>query len=254
MAIYTYDQLKQLWIDAGGSPQTADSAAKVALATSKGDSSFQRSNADGTISRGLWGINSTRGKSASIEPMESARGAVALSQSGRDWDDWIPDWPAELIKGAVTTIANPASAIGELLGIDQLPRLAYNMILVGAGVMWMIGGLLLIFFGSRRFKAALGFARDTVGTGIGFGVGASVANVIPGIGGDGGPGPAPAAEPAPPAEPPRGGRHRREAIEAEVLPTPLAAGGRAHRQGDGGTYRARHERAGRISRRVRWVE
>lgn len=258
MAVYSYEQLKQLWIDAGGTPQTADAAARVALATSKGDSNFQRSNNDGTITRGLWGINSTHGKSASIDPMESARGAVALSQAGRDWDDWLSDWGEGVIKTAVTKVVNPAaSTIGDLLGIDELPRLAYNVLLVFAGAVWMVGGLVLLIVGSRKFKGLVQFAGETVGSGVGFGVGAAATGALGGLGGGKpDPQPAPAGDPLSDSYQPR---HEalpdgtRAPVRAEVVPTPLSRGARAHRQGDGGgPYVARRRFGSRLRRGIQW--
>jgi cell wall-associated NlpC family hydrolase len=55
---YSYDQLKQIWIQAGGNPDMADTMAAIALAESGGDVSAHNDNAaTGDDSYGLWQIN-----------------------------------------------------------------------------------------------------------------------------------------------------------------------------------------------------
>lgn len=202
MAVLSPDRIKQLWIDAGGNPQYADKAAALAMAASGGNPDYQKVNSDGTVDKGLWAINSTYGKQASTDPVENARAAVAVSSNGRDWEPWewlrdkLGDTWAE-ITGA-TREGQPQSALADLLGIDNLPKFFWHALLVGGGAAWMVIGLLLLVFGSRRFGQATRFAVETVGGGLGFGVGARVSGGLEDAlfgsrGGDA----APPAQPAP---------------------------------------------------------
>lgn len=89
MASYTFQQLKDLWIQAGGSPTFADMAAAVAMAESGGrDDAVNTSNNDGSIDRGLWQINSVHGKQSTFDPIGNARAAVGISSGGSNWRPW----------------------------------------------------------------------------------------------------------------------------------------------------------------------
>lgn len=97
MARYTFQQLKDLWVQAGGSPVYADIAAAVALAESGGDPNStnvnQGGSAPGSVDRGLWQINSYFHPSQSTyDPMANARGAVSISQGGTNWRPWCTAW------------------------------------------------------------------------------------------------------------------------------------------------------------------
>lgn len=85
---YTYDQLKKLWIDAGGNPQAADVAAATALAESGGRPDATNSNGNGSVDKGLWQINTVHGSQATFDPMANARAAIAISNNGANWRPW----------------------------------------------------------------------------------------------------------------------------------------------------------------------
>lgn len=90
---YTFQQLKDLWIQAGGSPTYADMAASVALAESGGRAdAVNASNNDGSIDRGLWQINSIHGDQSVLDPIANARAAVAISKGGTTWRPWCTAW------------------------------------------------------------------------------------------------------------------------------------------------------------------
>ena len=89
MTQYSFQQLKDLWIQAGGSPTFADMAAAVAMAESGGRSdAVNNNNNDGSIDRGLWQINSVHGKQSTFDPMNNARAAVGISNGGTNWRPW----------------------------------------------------------------------------------------------------------------------------------------------------------------------
>lgn len=90
---YTFSQLEQLWIQAGGSSKYAPMAAAVALAESGGrPDAVNTSNSNGTIDRGLWQINSIHGSQSTLDPVANARAAVAISKGGTDWRPWCTAW------------------------------------------------------------------------------------------------------------------------------------------------------------------
>lgn len=207
MAVLSPDRIKQLWIDAGGNPQQADNAAALAMAVSGGNPDYQKVNDDGTVDRGLWGINSTYGKQASVDPLQNARAAVAVSSNGSDWDPWLlQKWILDKIpwlgeKIAKTSPASPTSAFAELLGIDNLPKFTWNVLMLIGGAAWMIIGLILLVLGSRRFKAVGTFAAETIGGGVGFGVGARLSGGLEDKLFGGGDSPVPPTGPGAPAPP-----------------------------------------------------
>jgi len=93
VAQYTIQQLKDLWIQAGGSATYADMAAAIAMAESGGKSdAFNGSNSNGTSDKGLWQINSIHGKQSTFDPLENAKAAVAISKGGTDWRPWCTAW------------------------------------------------------------------------------------------------------------------------------------------------------------------
>lgn len=93
MAKYSFDQLKQLWVQAGGSAAYATVAAAVAMAESGGNSdSVNSANSNGTVDRGLWQINSIHGSQSTLDPVANARAAVAISSGGTNWKPWCTAW------------------------------------------------------------------------------------------------------------------------------------------------------------------
>lgn len=82
MANYTYDQLEQLWTQAGGSPNVEQTMAAIAEAESSGDPNAVNYNTNGSVDRGLWQVNSSNdNSSAMFQPLPNAQEAVAIERS-----------------------------------------------------------------------------------------------------------------------------------------------------------------------------
>lgn len=88
-AHYTYAQLEQLWVQAGGNAASAPMAAAIAMAESGGDSGATDNDADGSVDRGLWQINSSHGSLSTYNPLANAKAAVEISGNGTNWDPWV---------------------------------------------------------------------------------------------------------------------------------------------------------------------
>ena len=86
---YGKDQLKALWVQAGGPMGAANLAAAVALAESGGNPNSINNNTDGSIDRGLWQINSVHGALSTMDPLANARSAVSISSGGSNWNPWV---------------------------------------------------------------------------------------------------------------------------------------------------------------------
>ena len=82
MTQYSYAQLEALWIQNGGSAQTAPMAAAIAMAESGGNSNSH----SGTDDWGLWQIN--KGGPAMLDPVANVRTAIQMSQNGMNWRPW----------------------------------------------------------------------------------------------------------------------------------------------------------------------
>lgn len=91
-ANYTYGQLRDLWVKAGGRADQAPMAAAVAMAESGGRNVRSKPNSNGTTDVGLWQINSSHGTLASIDPLANARAAVQMSGNGTNWRPWCTAW------------------------------------------------------------------------------------------------------------------------------------------------------------------
>ena len=104
---YSFTELEQVWIDAGGDPAQAQTAAAVASAESHGCRYALAGPADvrpvkacvyrathGENSFGLWQINIGPGANPQyagvdlFDPINNARAAVAISRNGSDWSPW----------------------------------------------------------------------------------------------------------------------------------------------------------------------
>ena len=111
----TFDQIVQLWVNAGGDPGWANLAAAIALAESGGNSTALNNNpSTGDYSVGLWQINYYDGLSASrtaaygspsaLQASASlqAKAAVNLSGNGSNWGPWRSDrgWAAWVAAGS----------------------------------------------------------------------------------------------------------------------------------------------------------
>jgi hypothetical protein len=125
----SYDALKQLWIQAGGPPGAADTAAAITIPESGGNpGSIQQGQPYATTGWGLWQI--TPGNSvpnvginnALLDPLTNARAAVAkfvaAGNSFRPWTTFTSgaykkflqgaDWPGGATTVGSTTQATPA--------------------------------------------------------------------------------------------------------------------------------------------------
>lgn len=86
---YSKAQLQALWISVGGSPSRADVASAVALAESGGNPNSTDNDANGSVDRGLWQINSVHGSQSTYNPVANARAAISISNNGNDWGAWV---------------------------------------------------------------------------------------------------------------------------------------------------------------------
>jgi hypothetical protein len=86
---YSYGQLQDLWVSAGGKPASKKIAAAIALAESGGVVKATNHNSNGSTDRGLWQINSIHGSQSTFDPMANARAAVAISSNGSNWNPWV---------------------------------------------------------------------------------------------------------------------------------------------------------------------
>jgi hypothetical protein len=104
---YTFSELRQIWLDAGGAPDQADTAAAIASAESGGCryalagpvdvrpvKLCRYHQTDGENSHGLWQINIAAGANPSyagvdlFDPDANARVARDLSSNGLNWRPW----------------------------------------------------------------------------------------------------------------------------------------------------------------------
>lgn len=93
MATYTYAQLEQLWINAGGSKALAPVAAAIAEAESAGNSAATNPTDNGgtQTSWGLWQIsNGTHAQPVPniLDPAVNAQQAVAKYNGAGGWSPW----------------------------------------------------------------------------------------------------------------------------------------------------------------------
>jgi hypothetical protein len=115
---YTAEQLKQLWIQAGGNPQNAAIAAAVALAESGGNASAGPKNNNGSVDRGLWQINSIHGALSSFDPLQNAKAAVRISNNGANWRPWCVAYTDKACgtKGGKFDPFSPLSGVSKFIG------------------------------------------------------------------------------------------------------------------------------------------
>lgn len=81
-------QIENLWTRQGGDRRKQAIAAAIAMAESSGRPGVTHRNADGSIDRGLWQINSTWGALSTTSRAGNARAAIQISHNGRDWSPW----------------------------------------------------------------------------------------------------------------------------------------------------------------------
>lgn len=107
----TAAELQQLWIQAGGDPTQAAQAAAVAMAESGGNANASLTNANGSIDRGYWQINSSHGSQSTFDPLGNARAAVAISANGTNWRPWCVAYTDKAC-GTKGGTFNPAALLG----------------------------------------------------------------------------------------------------------------------------------------------
>lgn len=164
MTTYSYAQLEQLWINAGGSRAVAPVAAAIALAESSGDSgALNPTDNNGTqTSVGLWQVsNGTHSyPSAWTTPAGNAAEAVAKYQgAGNAWTPWgTYDSGAyrQYLNGSTTPDPNVPDATATLTAangsdclIGPFPHTSWCILsksqaraLIGGGVL-VAGGLVM---------------------------------------------------------------------------------------------------------------
>jgi hypothetical protein len=92
MSKYTFQQLVDLWVQAGGNATSGAMAAAVAMAESGGNSDATNQNSNDSMDRGLWQINSIHGGQSTMDPLGNARAAVSISGNGTSWRPWCTAW------------------------------------------------------------------------------------------------------------------------------------------------------------------
>lgn len=85
---YSFRQLEELWIAAGGKRLEAPYAAAIALAESKGNPNAENHNQNGTVDRGLWQINSVHGSLSTTDVAANAKAAVRINKES-GWSPWV---------------------------------------------------------------------------------------------------------------------------------------------------------------------
>ncbi len=106
-------QLEQLWIQNGGNPAAAKTAAAVALAESRGIPTATNTNSNGSIDRGLWQINSVHGAQSTTDVIANVKAAIAISNNGANWSPWTT-----FKTGAYKTFLGQVPTLNTLGGTD----------------------------------------------------------------------------------------------------------------------------------------
>lgn len=82
-------QIAALWIQYGGDPSAAQTAAAIALAESSGDpSAINPRDTNGQPSYGLFQINGVHGSQATTDLATNVRAAISISNNGQNWRPW----------------------------------------------------------------------------------------------------------------------------------------------------------------------
>jgi hypothetical protein len=170
MGVYSYVDLENLWIQAGGDPSIADIMAAIALAESggrpwafnhrdpKGDGTFQ-------VSAGLWQISNGTMNAVSnwADPLTNAKYAVAKhkEQGFGAWGTWTSGaYLAYMGGGQIQVSGSPPSVTGNAqVLIEETPVRSTNVYSVGP---YMADGSLQITFIDGRIYLYQGVDRDTV--------------------------------------------------------------------------------------------
>ena len=165
MTVYSYAQLEQLWINAGGAKSLAPIAAAIAEAESRGDSQATNpTDNNGTqTSWGLWQISDgTHNQPVAniLDPAVNAAAAVAKYNAAGGWSPWgtydsgaytaflsnstppDPNVPAGSSSSAALTSAQQSQQSAACL-IGPFPHTSW-CILSKSEARAMIGGMLMI--------------------------------------------------------------------------------------------------------------
>lgn len=188
---YNYEQLRNLYLQAGGTPKYAGVMAAVALAENrKGDPKATHKNTNGSVDQGLWQINSSNAglyKGQNIfDPLVNAKAAVALAEhSGNgpknwtqfrngEWLNYIPksqatqiigqynsitkNTPRDVITKPFTTIADTTTgALSDVAGTIG-KDIAFGLIIAGGGALILLG---LALIGLDLGLSGMSAARET---------------------------------------------------------------------------------------------
>jgi hypothetical protein len=181
MTKYSYSQLKELWIQAGGNSVAAAMAAAIAMAESGGRSDATHTNANGTTDRGLWQINSIHGGQSTLDPLANAKAAVTISKNGTTWRPWCTAWSTGACSGTYLAGNAPFRKFldsGSSTGVEQAsygstltagitnpfsPRQWAEAFLNPLSVWFLYGMMLLIGFALMDLGFVLLFWRTAVG-------------------------------------------------------------------------------------------
>jgi hypothetical protein len=113
----TKDQVKNIWIQAGGNPQAAAMAAAIADASSGFNPNATFTNPDGSVGVGLWLIDKNGMPPGSTDPLANARAAVQLSNNGTNWKNWCVAWSDNACgQQGGNYLADGSNALGALGG------------------------------------------------------------------------------------------------------------------------------------------
>jgi len=189
MTVFSYAQLEQLWINAGGPRAVAPVAAAIALAESEGDSTAENKTDNGgtQTSWGLWQISDgTHSQPVTniLDPVVNARAAVAKYTAAGGWSPWgtydsgayvahlsgsvppdsagVPTSPGAPATGGGTAVLTDATQSGDqsacltgkILGFCVLSKKGAR-VLVGGSLMAAAGLMLLpavILIGAAGFQ------------------------------------------------------------------------------------------------------
>lgn len=137
MAVYTFGQLEDLWVRAGGPKRVAPVMAAIGLAESRGRPRAQHRNANGTVDRGLWQINSSHGYGvSSFVPLENARQAVSVyhSQGLRAWSTYTTGVYRQFLGGGGQGVSGGSSTSFGVYSSDHFAGTDQGVDFTGAGV------------------------------------------------------------------------------------------------------------------------
>ena len=183
----TYAQVQDIWIQAGGSPQSSAMAAAVASAESGLNPNAKYTNPDGSTGVGLWLIDPSGIPPGSTDPLANARAAVQQSKNGTDWSQWCSTWSDNSCGSAQGTyLGDGSNALAALQGTFNQSGAAptgngtsastaasttsitpQSSTSTGSKALLVIGVLvvaLALFFITRRQRAKEGGTNNTVET------------------------------------------------------------------------------------------